>query len=82
VNRVVPAEELEDAVLALVDTIAETSPLTVGIGKAAFYTQVELDEHGAYEYTKDVMSRNAAAGDAQEGIGAFLDKRTPVWTGR
>jgi enoyl-CoA hydratase/carnithine racemase len=82
VNRVVPAERLEEEVVALVDAIAAASPLTVGIGKEAFYAQVERDEHGAYEYTKDVMSRNAAAGDAQEGIGAFLEKRSPVWTGR
>lgn len=82
VNRVVPAERLEDEVLALVDTVAASSPLTVGIGKQAFYTQVELDEHDAYEAMMGVMSRNATAGDAQEGMTAFLDKRTPAWTGR
>jgi enoyl-CoA hydratase/carnithine racemase len=82
VNRVVPAELLEETVTALVDQIASASPLTVGIGKEAFYAQVELDEHGAYEHTKTVMAMNAAAHDAQEGMGAFLGKREPVWTGR
>ncbi len=82
VNRVVPAGELEEAVAGLVEVIAGASPLVVGIGKEAFYAQVELDEHRAYDLTKAVMSSNAMAGDAQEGIGAFLEKRTPTWTGR
>jgi enoyl-CoA hydratase/carnithine racemase len=81
VNRVVPADELEHAVSALVDTLAASSPLTVRIGKEAFYKQLELDEHGAYELTRRVMTANAEAGDAQEGMGAFLEKRPPTWTG-
>jgi enoyl-CoA hydratase/carnithine racemase len=64
------------------DAIARTSPLTVGIGKEAFYAQVELDERRAYDLTKAVMAMNACADDAQEGMSAFLEKRTPTWTGR
>jgi enoyl-CoA hydratase/carnithine racemase len=82
VNRVVPSEQLDDAVAELVDTIARSSPLTVGIGKEAFYAQVELDEHRAYDLTKAVMSMNSMAADAQEGICAFLEKRDPSWTGK
>jgi enoyl-CoA hydratase/carnithine racemase len=81
VNRVVPSEQLDDAVAELVDAIARSSPLTVGIGKEAFYAQVELDEHRAYDLTKAVMSMNSMAADAQEGICAFLEKRDPTWTG-
>jgi enoyl-CoA hydratase/carnithine racemase len=81
VNRVVPAEALDDAVGELVEKITRSSPLTVGIGKEAFYAQVELDEHGAYDLTKTVMAKNALAGDAQEGICAFLEKREPTWKG-
>jgi len=81
VNRVVPADQLDAAVQDLVDAVARSSPLTVGIGKEAFYRQIELDEHGAYELTKAVMTSNSLAGDAQEGICAFLDKRPPTWTG-
>ena len=51
------------------------------IGKEAFYEQVELDEHGAYELTQGVMAANAQAGDAQEGMGAFLEKRAATWSG-
>ena len=82
INRAVPADQLDDAVDALVDAIVASSPLTVGIGKEAFYAQIELDEHRAYDHTKVVMSANAVAADAQEGIGAFLGKRAPRWTGR
>ena len=81
VNIVVPAAELDAAVAELVEKIARSSPLTVGIGKEAFYRQIDLDEHGAYELTRRVMTSNAAAGDAQEGMTAFLEKRPPEWRG-
>jgi enoyl-CoA hydratase/carnithine racemase len=80
VNRVVPAAELDAAVDELVAAISRSSPLIVGIGKEAFYEQVELDEHRAYDLTKSVMAMNSMAADAQEGICAFLDKRPPRWT--
>jgi enoyl-CoA hydratase/carnithine racemase len=81
VNHVVPAEQLEEAVEELVAKIARSSPLTVGIGKEAFYSQVELDEHRAYDLTKSVMAMNSLAADAQEGMCAFLEKRDPTWRG-
>jgi len=81
VNRVVPAEQLDDAVGELAERIATSSPLTVGIGKEAFYRQVDVDQRQAYDLTKTVMSLNAMAADAQEGITAFLEKRDPTWTG-
>ena len=82
VNRVVTADALEEAVAELVAKVASSSPLTVRIGKEAFYQQIELDEHGAYEFTRGVMAANAQTGDAQEGIGAFLEKRPPTWSGQ
>jgi enoyl-CoA hydratase/carnithine racemase len=81
VNRVVPADALEGEVAALVEAIARSSPLTVGIGKEAFYSQIELDEHRAYDLTKAVMAMNARTDDAQEGMCAFLEKRSPAWRG-
>jgi enoyl-CoA hydratase/carnithine racemase len=82
VNRVVPAEGLDSAVTDLATRIAGSSPLTVGLGKQAFYRQIDLDKRQAYDLTKVVMSMNALAADAQEGIGAFLEKRRPTWTGQ
>jgi enoyl-CoA hydratase/carnithine racemase len=81
VNVVVPEDELDAAVAALAEKVAGSSPLTVAIGKEAFYAQVELDEHRAYDLTKSVMAMNSLAGDAQEGMCAFLDKRKPEWSG-
>jgi enoyl-CoA hydratase/carnithine racemase len=81
VNRVVPASQLREETLRLAGQIVEASPLTVGIGKQAFYSQIDLDQSKAYDYTKEVMSLNAMAADAQEGIGAFLEKRQPCWSG-
>jgi enoyl-CoA hydratase/carnithine racemase len=82
VNRVVAAAQLEEATRTLAKQVAAASPLVVAIGKQAFYTQIDLDQEKAYAYAKEVMSMNALASDAQEGIGAFLEKRAPVWSGR
>ncbi len=82
VNRVAPATQLREETLALAERIVEASPLVIGIGKQAFYAQIDLDQAKAYDYTKEVMSLNAMAEDAQEGIGAFLEKRKPCWSGR
>ncbi len=82
VNRVVPEAELAAETRKLALEIAQASPLTMAIGKQAFYAQIDLDQHKAYDYTKEVMSLNAMAADAQEGIGAFLEKRSPMWCGR
>jgi len=81
INAVVPAAELEAQALAFARKIASKSPLTLAIGKKAFYAQAELPLAEAYAYTREVMAQNLKAQDAHEGIGAFLDKRVPVWTG-
>ena len=82
INTVVPADQLESATRDLALSIATASPLTVALGKQAFYSQIDLDQHKAYAYAKEVMSMNAMAADAQEGMCAFLDKRQPAWVGR
>jgi enoyl-CoA hydratase/carnithine racemase len=81
VNRVVPAGDLDAAVKDYVDAILASSPLTIRLGKAAFYDQLALDEATAYERATDVMTENALCRDAQEGMSAFLQKRRPTWTG-
>ena len=82
INRVVPAAKLEDAAAALAAEIAAKSPLTLAIGKKAFYAQAELGLEQAYAYCAEVMTTNMLARDAEEGIDAFLAKRKPVWEGR
>jgi enoyl-CoA hydratase/carnithine racemase len=82
VNHVVPAERLREETLALAERVAQASSLTLSIGKQAFYAQIDLDQPKAYAYAKEVMSLNALAEDAQEGMGAFLEKRAPCWKGR
>ena len=82
VNTVVPADELESATRDLALSIASASSLTVALGKQAFFTQIDLDQPKAYAYAKEVMSMNAMAADAQEGMCAFLDKRQPAWVGK
>jgi enoyl-CoA hydratase/carnithine racemase len=79
VNRVVAPDELAGATLALARKIVASSAFTVGLGKAAFYTQIDLDQPKAYAYAKEVMSMNALDADAREGITAFLEKRDPTW---
>jgi len=82
VNKLVPAEELDAEAQRLADKICESSPLVVGVGKQAFYRQIEMPVEQAYAYTREVMSFNASFADAQEGMSAFLEKRKPEWTGR
>lgn len=82
VNHVVPASELRATTEKLAAKIAEASSLVIGLGKQAFYTQIDLDQPKAYAYAKEVMSMNALAADAQEGMSAFLGKRAACWVGR
>src|ERR1035438_1478075 len=82
VNRVVAADRLRAETRQLAGRIAQASDMVVALGKQAFYTQIDLDQPKAYAYAKEVMSTNALAQDAQEGISSFLEKRTPCWRGQ
>ncbi len=81
VNRVVPSGDLDRAANELAEKISSKSPLTLRIGKKAFYEQADRDLSGAYEYCSRVMVENMMARDAEEGIDAFLEKREPSWKG-
>jgi enoyl-CoA hydratase/carnithine racemase len=82
VNRVVPHGTERDQALALADKIAGKSSHVIGIGKAAFYRQIELPLAEAYRYASEVMTENMMARDAEEGICAFIEKRDPTWEDR
>lgn len=81
VNRVVPREYLRQVVDRYAGTIVSKSPLTLRIGKEAFYAQAEMGLSDAYDYTVRVMVENMLARDAAEGMGAFIEKREPEWKG-
>ena len=81
VNRVVPADQLDSAALELANEIATSSPLTLRIGKHAFYEQIDVGQDEAYRLMSQTMAENAMTCDAQEGMSAFLQKRQPTWTG-
>jgi enoyl-CoA hydratase/carnithine racemase len=82
INRVVAVGAERDAAIALAYKIALKSAYTVKIGKAAFYRQAEMSLAGAYRYAAEVMTENMMARDAEEGIGAFIEKREAKWQDR
>ena len=79
VNRVVPDDELDNAIAEYAGKIAAKPRSTVAIGKEAYYRQLDMNIDDAYDYVSDVMVRNMLEADAKEGIGAFLEKRKPEW---
>jgi enoyl-CoA hydratase/carnithine racemase len=81
VNHAVAPDDLDAEVQRLAGLIASKSPLTLRIGKQAFYKQLESGVSDAYAYASAVMLRNLLANDAREGISAFIEKREPKWTG-
>ena len=79
INDHYPSSRLEEEVLKLARKIASKSNLTIKIGKKAFYKQLEMPLKNAYKYTSEVMTKNMMALDANEGISAFLEKRSANW---
>src|SRR5947199_4420836 len=79
INRVVAAGTERDAAIALAQKVALKSAYTVKLGKEAFYRQAEMSLADAYRYAAEVMTENMMARDAEEGIGAFIEKREPKW---
>jgi enoyl-CoA hydratase/carnithine racemase len=79
VNRVVPADRVLQEALALAQAIASKPAVTLAIGKEAFYRQIEMGLGEAYDYAAGVMVQNMMHAESEEGIGAFIEKRTPLW---
>ncbi len=82
INRVVAAGTERNAAIALAQKVALKSAYTIRLGKAAFYRQAEMSLADAYRYAAEVMTENMMARDAEEGIGAFIEKREPKWQDR
>ena len=79
INRAVAAEALRDATMLMARKIASKSSMTLATGKGAYYAQREMELSDAYVYASGVMVENMLASDAEEGIGAFIQKRAPKW---
>lgn len=82
VNKVTALENLAKDTRDWAMTLADASRLTLSIGKQTFYRQVDLPEGPAYDLAKEAIAENCLAEDAQEGMKAFLEKRTPIWKDR
>ena len=80
INEVVPAAELEGATAALLHRVTRGSPASKGIGKHAFYAQIDQVQSDAYDYATEVMAAASQIPDAQESMASFLEKRAPSWT--
>ncbi len=81
INRIVPADELESASLDLLRRATRGSPLSKGIGKQAYYAQIDMDQLKAYAYALEVMAASALTDDGREQMRSFLEKRRPVFKG-
>ena len=79
VNRVVPPGKALHEAMQLAGIIATKPPVTLAIGKEAFYKQIEMSLADAYDYAAGVMVENMMHAESKEGIGAFIDKRPPDW---
>lgn len=82
VNKVVPADSLEAETLAFAKKIINHSPLAVKMGKQFYYQMLDMPFTQRFTYSSEVFARLCTSEDAKEGVGAFLDKRKPVWQGR
>lgn len=79
INRAVAPEMLQEATMGMAEKIASKSSMTLATGKRAYYAQREMPLSEAYDYASNVMVQNMLAHDAAEGIGAFIEKRSPAW---
>jgi enoyl-CoA hydratase/carnithine racemase len=81
INKVVPADRLDEATWDLITRATRGSAESKGFGKHGFYVQVDLDQPKAYAFATELMAAAAVTPDAQEGISAFLEKRKPSFGG-
>jgi len=82
VNKVVPAEKLEEETLAFAQKLISKSPVALRMGKNFYYTMIDLPFRQRFVLNGEIMTRLATTEDAHEGINAFMEKRQPVWKGK
>ena len=79
INKSVESSLLKKETLVAAQKISKKSAMTLKIGKEAFYKQIDMSLSEAYDYASSVMVKNMLKLDAEEGIGAFIEKRKPNW---
>ncbi|OPX36943.1 MAG: enoyl-CoA hydratase [Desulfobacteraceae bacterium 4484_190.2] len=79
VNKVVPADKLEEETMSLANKLAEKSPLALQMGKQSFYGMSDMEFGKALEYSNETFAALCVTEDAKEGVDAFLNKRKPIW---
>jgi enoyl-CoA hydratase len=82
VNRVVSAEEFDEAVADWARKLASKSPVLMKLGKDAMYRQMDMPFDEAIDFLRSQLSLAFTTEDIQEGVTAFFEKREPVWKGR
>jgi len=82
INKAVPAEELDDAVLDLLRRATRGSVLSKALGKQGYYGEADLPQDRAYQFAIELMANSAVLPDAQEAFTAFLEKRKPEFKQR
>ena len=82
VNKVVPAEKLEEETLTFARKLIDKSPVAIQTGKEFYYQMIDMPFHQRFSFHREVMARLCTTEDALEGINAFIEKRQPVWKGK
>ena len=82
VNKVVPADKLDETTWDLITRATRGSAMSKGLGKHGYYAQIDLDQPKAYALAIELMAAACTTADGQEGIASFLEKRKPLWTNR
>jgi enoyl-CoA hydratase/carnithine racemase len=82
VNKVVPAEKLEEETFAFAQKLIAKSPVAIEIGKKFYYQMIDMPFRQRFVLNSEIMARLCISEDAQEGVKAFIEKRPPVWKGK
>jgi enoyl-CoA hydratase/carnithine racemase len=82
INRIVPPDRLAEEAMKWASELARSSGFTLSLGKRAFYEQIDMTESSAYDFAREVIAMNCLSEDAEEGMSAFMEKRSPQWKNR